>query len=95
MSDIPDIPGINVQHNPAAQRFEIHLDGHVGFLQYEQQNGEIRILHTEVPKALGGRGLGGLLAKEALRWGRGQTGQRLVVLCPFVREYMRKHPDGE
>ncbi len=94
MSDnIPD--NINVQHNPAEQRFEVHLDGHVGFLQYGQENGEITILHTEVPKALGGRGLGALLAKEALRWARAQTGQRLVVLCPFVREYMRKHPDDE
>ena len=90
--NIPDI--VNVQHNPAAQRFEIHLDGHVGFLQYEQQNGEISIVHTEVPKALGGRGLGALLAKEALRWARGQTGQRLVVLCRVVPAAMRPPPDG-
>ena len=86
---------VQVQHNSREQRFEIHLDGHLAFLQYEQKDGEIDIVHTEVPKALGSRGLGGLLAKEALQWARQQTGQRLVVRCPFVREYLRKHPDGQ
>jgi uncharacterized protein len=82
----------NVQHNPAARRFEIHLDGRLAFLQYEQTDTEITISHTEVPKELGGRGLAGELAKAALAWARAQNGRRLTVTCPFVREYMRKHP---
>lgn len=82
-----------VQRNDAAHRFEIHLDGHVAFLTYEERKDEIVLLHTEVPKELGGRGLGGTLAREALLWARAQPGKGLVVLCPFVREYMRKHPE--
>jgi len=84
---------VTVQHNTGAQRFEIDIDGHIAFLTYEERKDEIIILHTEVPKELGGRGLGGALAKEALQWARAQPGKKLVVLCPFVREYMRKHPE--
>jgi predicted GNAT family acetyltransferase len=84
---------VQVQHNPEAGRFEIHLDGHLAFLRYERKGNQIIIEHTEVPEALGGRGLGGMLAKAALGWARAQDGAHLVVMCPFVREYMRKHPE--
>jgi len=84
---------VTVQRNAGSSRFEIHLDGHVAFLTYEERKDEIVLLHTEVPKELGGRGLGGALAKAALQWARAQPGKTLVVLCPFVREYMRKHPE--
>jgi predicted GNAT family acetyltransferase len=83
---------VTVEHNPAARRFESHIDGQLAFLQYEQADNQITIVHTEVPKALGGRGLGGRLAQAARDWGGAQSGQRLAVTCPFVREYMRKHP---
>jgi predicted GNAT family acetyltransferase len=82
---------VAVENNVAAGRFEIHLDDQIAFLQYDRQNGEITILHTEVPQALGGRGLGNLLAKTALEWARAE-GLRVIVLCPFVRTYLRKHP---
>ena len=85
------MPDVNVVHNPEARRFEVHLDGHLAFLQYERRDNEIAIVHTEVPRELGGRGLGTLLAEKAVEWGRSESGLRLVVLCPFVREYMRKH----
>ena len=40
------------------QRFELEADGHVAFSTYERAAGVITILHTEVPKELGGRGIG-------------------------------------
>ena len=84
---------VTVERNAGAHRFEIHIEGRVAFLTYEERDDEIVLLHTEVPKELGGRGLGGTLAKEALQWARAQHGKRLVVLCPFLREYMHKHPE--
>jgi predicted GNAT family acetyltransferase len=84
---------VSIQHNREAQRFEISLDGHLAYLQYQQDGREIAIVHTEVPAALGGRGLGGMLAKTALQWAKAQPGMSLAVGCPFVREYMRKHPE--
>jgi predicted GNAT family acetyltransferase len=84
---------LTVERNAGAHRFEVNVEGRVAFLTYEERDDEIVILHTEVPTELGGRGLGGLLAKEATRWARAESGKRLVVLCPFVRDYMRRHPE--
>jgi predicted GNAT family acetyltransferase len=88
---MPQGNDVKVQNNVSASRFEIHLDDQIAFLQYGRRNGEVTLLHTEVPKALGGRGLGSLLAKTALEWA-GAEGLRVIVLCPFVRTYQRKHP---
>ena len=82
---------MNVRDNVDASRFEVEVDGLVGFLDYERHGDELSILHTEVPVELRGRGLGTLLAKTALDTARA-SGLRLKVLCPFVRAYMRKHP---
>jgi uncharacterized protein len=83
---------IEVRDNPDASRFEIDVDGQIARLDYERKGNELAILHTEVPPALRKRGLGSLLAKTAIEAARAQ-GLRLKVLCPFVREYRRKHPE--
>jgi predicted GNAT family acetyltransferase len=80
-----------VENNVEAGRFEIHQDGELAFLQYQRNTDSVVMVHTEVPKALAGRGLGSLLAKTALEWARAE-GLRVVANCPFVREYIRKHP---
>jgi hypothetical protein len=46
------------------------------------------LIHTEVPPALRGRHLGDTLVKAALEAGRA-AGLRIVVVCPFVRAYLR------
>jgi predicted GNAT family acetyltransferase len=83
---------IPVRDNKDANRFEIDVDGQVAHLAYERKGNEFSILHTEVPTAARGKGLGSLLAKTAIEAARSQ-GLRLKVLCPFVREYRRKHPE--
>jgi len=80
-----------VENNVEAGRFEIHQDDALAFLQYQRTADSVVMVHTEVPKALAGRGLASLLAKTALDWARVE-GLRVVANCPFVREYIRKHP---
>ena len=83
-----------VRDNTDASRFEIDVDGQIAHLDYERKGNEFSILHTEVPTALRRRGLGMLLAKTALESARAQ-GLRLKVLCPFVRDYRRTHPEAQ
>lgn len=52
--------------NRAAQRFEIHVDGHVAFEDYELLEGGIAYLRTKVPPELGGRGIGSYLIGHIL-----------------------------
>ena len=55
-------------------------------------NGEIYLTHTEVPRALGGKGIGSQLVEKALK-DIEQKDLRLVPLCPFVAGYIHKHPE--
>lgn len=81
-----------VTHNEGARRFEVTVDGHTGFLQYARGGNRIELLHTEVPSALGGRGLGAQLAKAAFEHA-GASELRVTVTCPYVRKYLEKHPE--
>ena len=82
-----------VTDNPAAQRFELAVEGQVAFVQYERKNDRIVFLHTEVPPAFRGRGIGENLVKGALDAAR-REGLRVVPVCPFVKAYLRKHPEA-
>jgi len=55
-----------VRDNPERQRFELEADGHVAFSNYRRTGNVLTILHTEVPKALEGRGIGSSLTKGVL-----------------------------
>lgn len=79
-------------NNEKAQQFEITIDGHTGFLQYARSDRRLELIHTEVPPELGGRGLGGTLAKAALDYAREQ-GLAVTPTCPFVRKFVERHPE--
>ena len=82
----------DVHDNPARNRFELDLDGHTAFATYRRDGGVLAILHTEVPKALNGRGIGSQLVRGLLEIARAE-GLKIKPLCPFVVAYMDKHPD--
>ena len=81
-----------VRDNAARKRFELETDGHTAYLYYRLEPGMITLVHTEVPPALGGRGVGSTLVRGALEAIRAR-GLKVVVTCPFVAAYMRKHPE--
>ncbi len=82
-----------VSDNHADQRFELTVDGRTAFLAYEQTGQTLTLVHTEVPRELRGRHLGETLVHAALASAR-QRGLRPVVVCPFARRYLRRHPPG-
>jgi predicted GNAT family acetyltransferase len=86
------VGGLVVRDNRDASRFEVATDSWVAILEYERRRDAFVILHTEVPQAARGRGVGAFLAQTALETARAE-GRRVVVRCPFVREYLRKHPE--
>jgi len=81
----------SVRDNAKAHRFELDIDGHVAFSNYRRQGNVLIMLHTEVPPALNGRGIGSRLVAGILDIARAQ---QLTVepVCPFVKAYLRKHP---
>jgi predicted GNAT family acetyltransferase len=80
-----------VVDNAATSRFELSVSGDTAFLQYGRTSDALTLIHTEVPTAIRGRGLGGLLVRVAFQSAR-SAGLRIVVVCPFARAYLKKHP---
>lgn len=83
-----------VNDNPDRGRYEITLGGErVGLLTYRIGEGMMTMLHAEIDPAHGGRGLGTVLAREALEDARTR---RLTVrpVCPFVAAVIRAAPEA-
>src|SRR5262245_25730924 len=78
--------------NAGAHRFELTVDGLTAFLDYERTGDRLTILHTEVPEKLRGHHYGERLVDAAVASAHA-AGLRLVVVCPFARAYLRRHPD--
>jgi len=77
--------------NRDESRFEVTLDGTLGELVYRRRADRLVLMHTDVPKALGGHGLGGLLVRAAVDRAA-REGLTIVPLCPFARSWLERHP---
>jgi uncharacterized protein len=86
---------MEVRDNPEKSRYEL-LDGGevVGEILYRRRPDRIVLVHTEVSSAREGQGLASRLVAGALDDIRA-TGLRVVPVCPFVRSYLRRHPEYE
>ena len=82
----------NVRDNTARHRFELDTDGHIAFSEYSRSGDVLTMLHTEVPKALEGRGIGSALVKGVLDTARLQN-LKVAARCPFVKAYLERHPE--
>jgi len=86
---------MDVQHDQSRHRFFLDVSGGTAELTYRPlQNGTLDLVHTGVPEAASGQGVGGTLAKAAFTWAR-QNGVKLVPTCPFVQKWLERHPDEQ
>ena len=86
-------PTTQVTDQPDHGRFEATVDGvHAGYAYYRRENGVVTFTHTEVEDAFEGQGVGSRLVSHALDVVR-SAGQVVRPECPFVREYIERHPD--
>jgi predicted GNAT family acetyltransferase len=81
-----------VRDNTALHRFEMDTEAGPAFVTYRREDGVLKLIHTEVPKALAGRGVGSKLAVGVLDLLH-QRGDKIVPLCEFMRGYIDRHPD--
>jgi uncharacterized protein len=82
-----------VADNPRASRYELWLGAtRAGLIEHRSEPGVVLLVHTEIDPAFAGQGLGERLVADALDDLRAR-GLKLVPLCPFVRAYLRRHPD--
>jgi uncharacterized protein len=84
----------SVRDNATLHRFEIEIDvdGVTAFSEYERKGGVVTFIHTEVPDALSGKGVGSSLARGALDLVRSR-GERVIAKCPFIAAFIKKHAE--
>jgi predicted GNAT family acetyltransferase len=90
MSDTNDAAVVD---NEAKSRLEINTDGVLAELVYHKNGKRLMLVHTEVPDALGGHGLGGKLVLAAVDKAVA-NGMTVVPLCPYARSWLERHPDA-
>lgn len=82
----------DVVDDPARSRLELVVDGHLAKLDYHRSAKRLVLIHTEVPPALEGRGIGGRLVRAAVEIAAAD-GLTVVPRCPYARAWLERHPD--
>ena len=84
---------LNVIKNDDTKRFELTIDGHIAFIDFTQRGTDvIKLIHTEVPEELGGRGVAAALVEKTLVFLE-TNNYTLYPYCPYVFAYIKKHPE--
>ncbi len=88
----PPVTARLVRDNPALNRYELQLGDSTVFATYSREPGRVTLIHTMVPKELGGHGVGTALATGALADIRGR-GEKVIAKCPFIAAFIRSHKE--
>jgi predicted GNAT family acetyltransferase len=81
-----------IRDNTALSRFEFDVDGATSFVNYRRADGVLFLTHTEVPRHLRERGIGGQVVQATLEAARAQ-GMKVTPRCGFVARFIAEHPE--
>ena len=87
-----DADNLQVTNNIGKSRFEVEVDGSVGFAEYTLTDDTIVFTSTEVPSELEGQGIGSKLVRTGLDHARKED-LHVWPTCPFVKSYIDRHPE--
>ncbi|RYE16328.1 MAG: N-acetyltransferase [Sphingobacteriaceae bacterium] len=80
-----------IKVNEAQNQFEIKTPEGLALIAYEMEGNTMSIMHTEVPEASEGQGVGSAMAEFALNYAQ-EKQLKVKVYCRFVQVYLKKHP---
>jgi len=83
---------MRVIDNKEKSRFETEVDGHWAFIEYSVRPNILALNHTQVDKALAGRGIATEMAEKVLLEIE-LRGLKIIPVCPFIQKYINKHPE--
>ncbi|RMA57804.1 GNAT family N-acetyltransferase [Ulvibacter antarcticus] len=81
-----------VSENKEKKRFEAKVEGNLALIEYIRAEDKVYLTHTEVPKALEGKGVASSMANQVLQQIKDEN-LKLVPLCPFIAAYLKRHPE--
>ena len=74
------------------EQFSVSVEGATAKLEYAVDGDRLLLLHTEVPEAFRGQGVGGQLVEASLVRARADH-LAIVPWCPYARRWLKEHPD--
>lgn len=88
-----EFKNIDVIKNYEAKRFELIVDGYTAFIDFTQRGEDvIKLIHTESPEELAGRGVAAALVEKTLQYLEDHK-FTLYPICPYVFAFIKKHPE--
>lgn len=87
-----ELIALQVVKNDETKRFELTVDGFTAFIDFKERGQIIKLIHTESPAELAGRGVATALIEKTLVYLE-VNNFALVPLCPLVFAYIKKHPE--
>lgn len=85
---------IQIQHDPAAQRFFTAVEGWEAVLEYRVSDSVMCITHTGVPAPIAGRGIAAELMRAAVG-AASHAGWRIDPRCSYAAAFMRRSASTE
>ena len=79
-------------HNESECKYEYHIDGHIAYITYDDQDGNMHLTHTIVPEELAGKGLARTLLEAVLEEIK-KNNKKAVAQCSYIVKYQEKHPE--
>lgn len=80
---------MKVTHDKKACRFNIMTEGYIGYVEYAIHDGKLDILHTVVPKEIGGKGIASLLVGTAYSYAS-KNGLEPAATCTYAAHWLEK-----
>ena len=80
-----------VKDNPGTRRFEMTSGDSTAIVEYPRAGDRIVLVHTAVPQALSGQGVGCKPVRGALDAVRAM-GLKVMPRCGFLAAYIERHP---
>lgn len=78
--------------NEVLHRLELEIKGSVAFIEYKLVRDTLFLIHTEVPPALEGKGVGTALVQKTLQFAK-DNNYKIVPICDFVQSYIEEHKE--
>jgi predicted GNAT family acetyltransferase len=82
----------NVVDEVDEHRFVYRTGADEAELVYRAEPGRLVLVHTGVPDAFRGQGIGGRLVEAAIDRAA-QRGETVVAECSYARRWLEEHPD--
>ncbi|MCD7924470.1 N-acetyltransferase [Bacteroidaceae bacterium] len=79
-----------VIHDEKVDRFEVFESGQIAYLQYEEKNGILDILHTVVPPQLEGQGIAQSLTEAAIDYAK-EKNLKIRPTCAYAKMFFTRH----